>query len=122
MRSDQHGPVPWLRAGVARCQGLCSDTPARDEYQGCRIDVTPGQMVDGLGMNFVEWILTIAIRSHVDRGKSTTTGRMILELGGIPDRDLLELETEAVMDAAVPCSWRRRALSAAITPRRRELA
>ena len=47
---------------------------------------------------------------------------MILELGGIPDRDLLELETEAVMDAAVPCSWRRRALSAAIAPRRRELA
>jgi len=32
---------------------------------------------------------------HVDAGKSTTTGRLIFELGGIPDREMVKLREEA---------------------------
>ena len=32
---------------------------------------------------------------HVDSGKSTTTGRLIFELGGLPERELEKLKAEA---------------------------
>lgn len=39
--------------------------------------------------------LSIVICGHVDSGKSTTTGRLIFELGGIPERELEKLKSEA---------------------------
>jgi elongation factor 1-alpha len=36
--------------------------------------------------------LSIVICGHVDSGKSTTTGRLIFELGGIPERELEKLK------------------------------
>ena len=35
--------------------------------------------------------LSIVICGHVDSGKSTTTGRLIFELGGIPEREIEKL-------------------------------
>ena len=32
--------------------------------------------------------LSIVIVGHVDAGKSTTTGRLLFELGGLSERDL----------------------------------
>jgi elongation factor 1-alpha len=39
--------------------------------------------------------VSIVICGHVDAGKSTTTGRLIFELGGIPERDMQKLRDEA---------------------------
>ena len=39
--------------------------------------------------------LSIVICGHVDSGKSTTTGRLIFELGGLPERELEKLTAEA---------------------------
>merc|ERR1712023_433328 len=39
--------------------------------------------------------LSIVICGHVDSGKSTTTGRLIFELGGIDERTLEKLKAEA---------------------------
>merc|ERR1711862_368747 len=39
--------------------------------------------------------LSIVICGHVDSGKSTTTGRLIFELGGIPERELEKLKADA---------------------------
>jgi len=39
--------------------------------------------------------LSIVICGHVDSGKSTTTGRLIFELGGIPEREMQKLREEA---------------------------
>jgi len=39
--------------------------------------------------------LSIVICGHVDAGKSTTTGRLIFELGGISQRDMDKLKEEA---------------------------
>jgi elongation factor 1-alpha len=39
--------------------------------------------------------LSIVVCGHVDAGKSTTTGRLILELGGIPEREIEKLKAEA---------------------------
>jgi len=39
--------------------------------------------------------VSIVICGHVDAGKSTTTGRLIFELGGISERDLVKLKAEA---------------------------
>jgi elongation factor 1-alpha len=39
--------------------------------------------------------LGIVIVGHVDAGKSTTTGRLLFELGGMTDRDLDKLKKEA---------------------------
>jgi len=39
--------------------------------------------------------LSIVICGHVDAGKSTTTGRLIFELGGIPEREMQKLRYEA---------------------------
>jgi len=39
--------------------------------------------------------LSIVICGHVDSGKSTTTGRLIFELGGLPERELEKLKQEA---------------------------
>jgi elongation factor 1-alpha len=39
--------------------------------------------------------VSIVICGHVDAGKSTTTGRLIFELGGIPERDMQKLKEEA---------------------------
>jgi len=39
--------------------------------------------------------LSIVICGHVDSGKSTTTGHLIFELGGISDRELEKLRAEA---------------------------
>jgi elongation factor 1-alpha len=39
--------------------------------------------------------ISIVVCGHVDAGKSTTTGRLIFELGGIPERDMQKLREEA---------------------------
>jgi len=39
--------------------------------------------------------LSIVICGHVDAGKSSTTGRVLFELGGIPERELEKLKAEA---------------------------
>jgi elongation factor 1-alpha len=39
--------------------------------------------------------VSIVICGHVDAGKSTTTGRLIFELGGISERDMQKLRDEA---------------------------
>jgi len=39
--------------------------------------------------------VSIVICGHVDAGKSTTTGRLIWELGGIPEREMQKLRDEA---------------------------
>jgi elongation factor 1-alpha len=39
--------------------------------------------------------LSIAVCGHVDSGKSTTTGRLLFELGGIPEREMDKLRAEA---------------------------
>jgi len=39
--------------------------------------------------------VSIVIAGHVDSGKSTTTGRLIFELGGIEERELAKLKEEA---------------------------
>lgn len=39
--------------------------------------------------------VSIVICGHVDSGKSTTTGRLIFELGGIPEREMDKLRAEA---------------------------
>jgi len=39
--------------------------------------------------------LSIVICGHVDSGKSTTTGRLIFELGGLPEREMIKLQEEA---------------------------
>merc|ERR1712216_1059878 len=39
--------------------------------------------------------LSIVICGHGDSGKSTTTGRLLFELGGIPERELEKLKQEA---------------------------
>ena len=39
--------------------------------------------------------VSVVICGHVDSGKSTTTGRLIFELGGIPEREMEKLRKEA---------------------------
>jgi elongation factor 1-alpha len=39
--------------------------------------------------------VSIVICGHVDSGKSTTTGRLIFDLGGIPEREMEKLKQEA---------------------------
>jgi len=39
--------------------------------------------------------LSIVICGHVDSGKSTTTGRLLFELGGIPEREMEKLKEKA---------------------------
>jgi len=39
--------------------------------------------------------VSIVVCGHVDAGKSTTTGRLIFELGGIPEREMQKLRDEA---------------------------
>jgi elongation factor 1-alpha len=39
--------------------------------------------------------MSVVICGHVDSGKSTTTGRLLFELGGIPERELDKLKEEA---------------------------
>ena len=39
--------------------------------------------------------LSIVICGHVDSGKSTTTGRLIFDLGGINEREMKKLQDEA---------------------------
>jgi elongation factor 1-alpha len=38
--------------------------------------------------------VSIVICGHVDAGKSTTTGRLIFELGGISEREMAKLKDE----------------------------
>jgi len=39
--------------------------------------------------------MSVVICGHVDSGKSTTTGRLLFELGGIPEREMVKLKEEA---------------------------
>jgi len=48
----------------------------------------PSKMAEKLHMSVV-------ICGHVDSGKSTTTGRLLFELGGIPEREMQKLKEEA---------------------------
>merc|ERR1712224_387440 len=40
-------------------------------------------------------LIMVPADGNVDSGKSTTTGRLIFELGGIPERELEKLKAEA---------------------------
>jgi len=40
-------------------------------------------------------LLSLVICGHVDSGKSTTTGRLLFDLGGIPEREMEKLKAEA---------------------------
>lgn len=46
-------------------------------------------------MNEFKGHLSVVICGHVDSGKSTTTGRLLFELGGIPSREMARLKDEA---------------------------
>ena len=52
-------------------------------------------LLDAMPANSEKPHLSIVICGHVDSGKSTTTGRLIFELGGLPERDLEKLKAEA---------------------------
>merc|ERR1711943_104188 len=39
--------------------------------------------------------MSVVICGHVDSGKSTTTGRLLFELGGIPEREMEKLKEKA---------------------------
>lgn len=39
--------------------------------------------------------VSVVIAGHVDSGKSTSTGRLLFELGGIPEREMQKLKDEA---------------------------
>merc|ERR1719284_562502 len=39
--------------------------------------------------------MSVVICGHVDSGKSTTTGRLLFELGGVPEREMEKLKAEA---------------------------
>jgi len=39
--------------------------------------------------------MSVVICGHVDSGKSTTTGRLLFEMGGIPEREMEKLKAEA---------------------------
>ena len=45
------------------------------------------------------------ICGHIDSGKSTTTGRLIYELGGIPERELEKLRAEAERLNKTSCAF-----------------
>merc|ERR1711985_113728 len=49
-----------------------------------------------MGMESTKKHLSIVICGHVDSGKSTTTGRLLFELGGIPEREVVKLKEEAL--------------------------
>jgi elongation factor 1-alpha len=39
--------------------------------------------------------MSVVICGHVDSGKSTTTGHLLYQLGGINERDMAKLKAEA---------------------------
>ena len=39
--------------------------------------------------------ISLVVCGHVDAGKSTTTGHLIFKLGGISEREMQKLQTEA---------------------------
>ncbi|GAG77586.1 unnamed protein product [marine sediment metagenome] len=39
--------------------------------------------------------VSVVVCGHVDAGKSTTTGHLIFDLGGIPEREMAKLRAEA---------------------------
>jgi hypothetical protein len=49
--------------------------------------------------------LSIVICGHVDSGKSTTTGRLIFELGGLPERELEKLKVGFHVTSLEFLSW-----------------
>eukprot|EP00439_Symbiodinium_sp_Y106_P016527 s7426_g2.t1 len=59
-------------------------------YKQARYDEVANEMKSMLVKH-----LSIVICGHVDSGKSTTTGRLIFELGGLPERELEKLKQEA---------------------------
>ena len=40
--------------------------------------------------------MSVVICGHVDSGKSTTTGRLLFELGGIEERTMTKLKEEVI--------------------------
>ncbi|KDD76122.1 glycosyl hydrolase [Helicosporidium sp. ATCC 50920] len=56
-----------------------------------------GEFVDETNVIQKTWPAAAAVAEcgHVDSGKSTTTGRLLFELGGIPERELEKLKEEA---------------------------
>ena len=58
-------------------------------------NLTQSAWLQGLAMSSEKEHLSIVICGHVDSGKSTTTGRLIFELGGLPERELEKLKQEA---------------------------
>ena len=58
-------------------------------------DFDPSPSLFAMPANSEKEHLSIVICGHVDSGKSTTTGRLIFELGGLPERELEKLKAEA---------------------------
>ena len=62
--------------------------------------------------------MSIVICGHVDSGKSTTTGRLLFELGGIPEREMEKLKAEAERlgksSSPSPSSWTAKRRSASV--------
>ena len=49
--------------------------------------------------------LSIVICGHANSGKSTTSGRLLYELGGIPERELEKLKAEAERRGKASCAF-----------------
>merc|ERR1712100_428952 len=68
----------------------------KDRYDEIAAEMASMLVKVGWKKDFIEKEhLSIVICGHVDSGKSTTTGRLIFELGGIPERELEKLKQEA---------------------------
>merc|ERR1712167_349136 len=48
--------------------------------------------------------MSVVICGHVDSGKSTTTGRLLFELGGIPEREMQKLKEERERGVTIKCT------------------
>ena len=62
--------------------------------------------------------LSLVICGHVDSGKSTTTGHLLFQLGGINERELEKLKAEAERRTSLPSpsrsTWTVRRRSASV--------
>ena len=82
-----------VRARIALCV-LLGHAPGRDGRACPRLRLCARSVRSLTGRGCLQH-LSVVICGHVDSGKSTTTGRLIFELGGIPEREIEKLKDEA---------------------------